>query len=389
MTAETDYTTGDCLHFPAMPPSFSERLLAWYDRAGRKDLPWQLDKTPYRVWVSEVMLQQTQARTVIPYFERFVERFPSPQALADAPSAEVLKHWAGLGYYARARNLHLAARRVRERFHGEVPQQYEDLISLPGVGRSTAGAILALCFNQPFPILDGNVKRVLARHQDVAGWPGEAAVSRRLWALSEASLPDERVSDYTQAIMDLGAVTCTRNRPRCDACPVSRDCKARIRGRVAERPARRPRRPKPTRSTVMLIVTHGDQVLLQRRPATGVWGGLLCLPEVERLSDVAAWCRRRLGFEEKATRWDGFAHEFTHFKLNVEPVAVHCRRTPLQISERDEVFWCKIRDAQDVGVPAPVRKLLAQLDRAVQNRGNTNDATHRPMPKIEERSPRA
>lgn len=372
-----------------MSPSFSERLLAWYDRAGRKDLPWQLDKTPYRTWVSEVMLQQTQAQTVIPYFKCFIKEFPSPRKLAAAPLGEVLKHWAGLGYYARARNLHLAAHRICERFGGEVPQQYEDLISLPGVGRSTAGAILALCFDQPLPILDGNVKRVLTRHQDVAGWPGEAAVSRRLWALSEALLPNKRTSDYTQAIMDLGAVVCTRTRPQCTACPVSQDCKARIRGRVAERPARRPRRPKPTRSTVMLIVTHGDQVLLKRRPAAGVWGGLLCLPEVERLSDVAPWCRRRLGFEEKTIRWDGFTHEFTHFRLNVKPVAVHCRRQPSKISERDEAFWYRICDAQSAGVPSPVRKLLAQLDRAVQSYGETNDGTHRSMPKTEERSPRA
>ncbi len=344
-----------------MPLSFSSRLLAWHDRAGRKGLPWQLDKTPYRVWVSEIMLQQTQVQTVIPYFKRFVGEFPTVAALAAARPDEVLKYWAGLGYYARARNLHRAAQQIRAQFGGELPRRHTDLVGLPGVGRSTAGAILALCFEQPFPILDGNVKRVLARHEDIGGWPGEADVARRLWALSETLLARKRISDYTQAIMDLGATVCTRARPRCGDCPVSRDCKARINGCIAERPGTRPRRHKPTRSTVMLIVTHADEVLLQRRPATGVWGGLLCLPEVGRIDDVGSWCRRRLGLEAAPVRWNRLTHEFTHFKLSIKPVAVHCRRTPRRVMEGSHLVWCKIRAAGDLGVPAPVKKLLAQI----------------------------
>ncbi len=345
-----------------MPLSFSSRLLTWYDRAGRKDLPWQLDKTPYRVWVSEIMLQQTQAQTVIPYFVRFIKRFPTPAALAAAPLDEVLKQWAGLGYYARARNLQLAARQLCARFDGEVPRQYEHLVALPGIGRSTAGAILALCFDRAFPILDGNVKRVLARHENVAGWPGKAAVARQLWTLAETLLPRRRVSDYTQAIMDLGAGVCTRARPRCGDCPVSRDCKARLSGCVAERPAIRPPRRKPTRSTVMLIVTHRDRVLLRRRPATGIWGGLLCLPEVEQPGDAASWCRRQLGLEAETVRWQSLMHEFTHFKLSIKPMAVHCLRPPRRVMEENNLVWYKIRDADGAGVPAPVKKLLARLD---------------------------
>ena len=353
-----------------MPRSFSARLLAWYAREGRHDLPWQTDRSPYRTWVSETMLQQTQVETVIPYFERFTRKFPTPAALASASLDEVLGYWAGLGYYARARNLHRAAREVCERFDGALPQRYEELVALPGIGRSTAGAILALCFGQPFPILDGNVKRVLARHANVKGWPGKAAVARRLWVLSEERLPPERgkrIGAYTQAIMDLGSMVCTRMQPRCDECPVSADCKARIAGCIAECPGRRPRRSKPERSTVMLIVTYGDRVLLRKRPASGVWGGLLCPPEIERADDASGWCRHRLGREAEVTCWDGLVHEFTHFKLHISPVAVELRHIPRQVREGDDLVWCKMPLADGVGVPAPVRKLLARLEQTRTN----------------------
>ena len=358
-----------------MLSSFSDRLLAWYDREGRRGLPWRIVRTPYRVWVSEIMLQQTQVRTVIPYFKSFVERFPTPASLAAARRDDVLRQWAGLGYYARARNLHLAARRVRERFGGELPRRYEDLAALPGIGRSTAGAILTLCFGQAFPILDGNVRRVLARHRDVAGWPGEAAVARRLWELSSALLPRRRAADYTQAIMDLGATVCTRGSPRCRDCPVARDCRARVGGFVAERPTARPKKRKPSRTVVMLIVTCDDEVLLQRRPEAGTWGGLLSLPEVGARDDVLPWCRRRLGREAEAVPWDRLAHEFTHFSLGIEPVAVHLDRPPRRVMENGGLDvgdggldvgdggleWFRIRDAAGAGVPAPVRKLLIRL----------------------------
>ena len=344
-----------------MPSSFSKRLLIWYDHAGRKDLPWQLDKTPYRVWVSEVMLQQTQVQTVIPYFERFVRKFPTLSVLAAASIDEVVKYWAGLGYYARARNLHLAARQICEQFDGKVPQKYEDLIALSGIGRSTAGAILALCFNQPFPILDSNVKRVLTRHKNIEGWPGKADVSQQLWALSATLLPRENIADYTQAMMDLGAMVCTRIRPHCNDCPVSLDCEAYIKKCIADRPSTLPKRKKPMRSAAMLIITHDDKVLLQRRPSTGIWSGLLCLPEIRQANDAATWCQRQFGIETDALRWDKMTHEFTHFKLNIYPVVIHLRRLPHQIMESDNFVWCKIRHAKNAGVPAPIKKLLTQL----------------------------
>ena len=358
-----------------MASNFSSSLIAWHDLAGRKDLPWQIDKTPYKVWVSEIMLQQTQVHTVIPYFKRFIKKFPMPQTLADAKLDEVLKLWAGLGYYARARNLHLAAQSVCEQFDGEVPRRYEELVSLPGIGRSTAGAILALCFDQAFPILDGNVKRVLTRHENVAGWPGKATVARQLWSLSEVLLPRKRISDYTQAIMDLGSLVCTRRNPSCGDCPVSQSCKAHIGKCINERPATRPKRCKPTRSTVMLIITHADKVLLQRRPTSGIWGGLLCLPEVERINDASSWCRRRLGYDKKTTRWNDLAHEFTHFKLNIKPVAIHFQRLPKRVMEKSDLFWCKIRNADDAGVPAPIRKLLIQLNKSTHVNKSTQVET--------------
>ena len=346
--------------------SFSSRLLRWYDREGRKDLPWQIKSTPYRVWVSEIMLQQTRVQTVIPYFERFVKQFPDVTQLADAGRDAVLQQWAGLGYYARARNLHRAAVRMCEQFNGQVPQRYEELITLPGIGRSTAGAILALCFEQALPILDGNVKRVLARHRDIAGVPSNAATAKKLWALSQSLLPSRGIADYTQAIMDLGATICTRRNPHCADCPLSQDCKALIHDRVEQRPATRPRRAKATRSTVMLLVTHNDSVLLIKRPANGVWGGLLSLPEVKHVGEATPWCLRKFGIREQAVRWDKLTHEFTHFKLRIQPVAIECRNMPRQVMEREDFVWCKIRDADRAAIPAPVKKLL--LRRATQAR---------------------
>ena len=308
------------------------------------------------------MLQQTQARTVVPYFERFVASFPTVTALAAASPDEVLRLWAGLGYYARARNLHVAARQLCERFNGELPSRYELLIQLPGIGRSTAGAILALCFDQTFPILDGNVKRILTRHRDIEGWPGKTEVAKRLWAVSAELLPKERIADYTQAIMDLGAMLCTRTQPRCGACPVSSDCKARIGGRVADRPAPTPGRHRPVRSVAMLMITYGDEVLLQRRPAAGIWGGLLCLPEINRSDDAVGWCRRQVGVGGEARRWSKFRHEFTHFGLDIYPIGIHLRKRPRSVMKSSDKFiWYKICDASHAGVPAPVRKLLAKL----------------------------
>lgn len=238
--------------------NFAARLLRWYDRHGRKDLPWQRARTPYTVWVSEVMLQQTQVATVIPYFERFMARFPDVRTLADAPLDAVLAHWSGLGYYSRARNLHRAAQQIRDRHGGVFPEDMDAIAALPGIGRSTAGAILAQALGQRHAILDGNVKRVLTRHRAIAGWPGQSAVERRLWEIAEAETPHARVADYTQAIMDLGAMVCTRARPRCGACPVADDCAARAAGTVSRYPAPKPRKTLPVRQTRMLLVTNGE-----------------------------------------------------------------------------------------------------------------------------------
>ena len=344
-----------------MSVSFSNRLLVWYDREGRRDFPWQIDKTPYRIWVSEIMLQQTQAQTVIPYFESFIARFPTMSTLAAASIDEVLKLWAGLGYYARARNLHLAARQICERFDCKIPSRYELLTELPGIGSSTAGAILALGFGRSFPILDGNVKRVLTRHNDIEGWPGRACVAKQLWSLSRELLPRKRIADYTQAIMDLGATVCTRGQPLCSVCPVSSDCKAKIEGCIADRPTPAPRRHKSTRSVQMLVVTCNDEVLLQRRPAGGIWGGLLSLPEVGYSSDAATWCQRRFGVCAKIHRWEKFVHKFTHFSLSIYPVNIHLQNMPRRIMEGDSSVWYKIIEAGQAGVPAPVKALLEKL----------------------------
>ncbi|MGB8326770.1 MAG: A/G-specific adenine glycosylase, partial [Steroidobacteraceae bacterium] len=271
-------------------------LIVWHETGGRHELPWQRGRSLYRVWISEIMLQQTQVATVIPYYERFIARFPTVRALADASIDDVLHLWSGLGYYARARNLHQAAQRIRDEFAGEFPGDFASVASLPGIGRSTAGAILALALNQRFAILDGNVKRVLARYFGVAGNATERAVEKRLWVLSERCTPVERVDDYTQAIMDLGATLCTRSRPLCALCPLATDCVARRQGRQTEFPA--PRRSAPhgmrrAKRVVMLLARARDQsVLLEKRPPRGIWGGLWCLPEFASEAAARAFAQR-------------------------------------------------------------------------------------------------
>ncbi len=278
---------------------FAERLLAWFDRHGRSGLPWQTDPTPYRVWVSEVMLQQTQVATVIPYFERFMARFPTVQALAAAPLDEVLHLWTGLGYYARARNLHACAQALVDPTRRRIPASHRRASALPGIGRSTAGAILALSRGERHPILDGNVKRVLARVFGIAGDPSSAPVLKALWTQAEVCTPAARVAAYTQAIMDLGATVCTRTRPACTVCPMNGDCLAAREGRQAELPGAKRRRVRPAREAVLLIAETGEDasraVLLERRPAPGIWGGLWSPPQFDNESAALAWCRRELG----------------------------------------------------------------------------------------------
>ncbi|HVT32260.1 MAG TPA: A/G-specific adenine glycosylase [Rhodanobacteraceae bacterium] len=337
---------------------FSAALLAWFDAHGRKDLPWQHPRTPYRVWLSEVMLQQTQVRTVVAYFDRFVDALPTLRALADAPLDRVLALWSGLGYYSRARNLHAAARICVERHGGELPCEPDALAALPGIGRSTAGAILAQAHGMRFPILDGNVRRVLARCHGVRGWPGAASVQQTLWNLAELHTPADRVADYTQAIMDLGATVCTRSRPRCGACPVASDCIALHDGKVAELPERKPARPKPTRATTMLIVRDGaGRVLLERRPPTGVWAGLWSVPEAPDSATAAHALRDRFAVEANgAIALDPFVHTFSHYHLHVTPL-VAAAAAGARVAD-GESGWFSREQWTALGLPAPVRRLL-------------------------------
>jgi A/G-specific adenine glycosylase len=342
---------------------FARRLLRWHDRHGRHDLPWQHPATPYRVWVSEVMLQQTQVGTVIPYFLKFMECFPDVRALAAAPQDAVLHRWSGLGYYARARNLHRAARMICEQFGGALPQDLEALMALPGIGRSTAGAILALSADRPFPILDGNVKRVLSRYHAVPGWPGRRQVEDELWRLSASHLPQKRAGAYTQAIMDLGATLCTRSHPRCDDCPLGNSCRARREGLQAQLPGKKPRRALPTRSTVFAMIENRDgEILLERRPPSGVWGGLWSFPECAPERDMADWLRERFGWSAKEIQQRPLLrHTFTHFHLDIQPVRVRLRAGGGRVAEADDMVWLKPAPDMNRGLAAPVRKLIDDM----------------------------
>ena len=341
--------------------SFADRLLRWFDQHGRKDLPWQVDD-PYRVWLSEIMLQQTQVQTVIPYYERFVERFPEVVTLADAPVDDVLAHWSGLGYYARARNLHKAAQLVRDDHGGSFPQTLDELQALPGVGRSTAGAILSLAFGQRHPILDGNVKRVLARHRAIAGWPGKSAVANALWAAADECTPPHRVAAYTQAIMDLGATLCTRTKPACALCPVNGDCRALAAGDPTAYPGRKPKKDKPLRSTRMLLATSGDALYLERRPASGIWGGLWSLPELDDDTPAGQWCERTIGEPaDGEEQWGTLRHSFSHYDLDIQPVVLRLSVQPDAVRDRDDAVWYRLDDAPPGGLAAPVKKLIQAL----------------------------
>lgn len=343
-----------------MPADFAARLLAWFDEHGRKDLPWQRDITPYRVWISEIMLQQTQVATVIPYFERFMASFPDVTTLADASEDAVLAHWSGLGYYARARNLHKAARLVRDEHGGAFPESFDAVVALPGIGRSTAGAILSIACGQRHPILDGNVKRVLARHAAVDGWPGTTRVADTLWSLADDLTPTGRVADYTQAIMDLGATLCTRNRPACADCPVAADCRAFAAGDVDRYPGRKPKREKPLRQTTMLLAVAGNELYLERRPASGIWGGLWSLPETD--DDPVRWCAERLAGEPaETTRWATLRHSFSHYDLDILPVVLRLDDASRKVHDNDDGQWVALNADPPGGIAAPVRKLIDVL----------------------------
>jgi len=350
--------------------AFTEQLLKWYRRCGRHALPWQHPPDPYRVWVSEIMLQQTQVRTVIPYFRRFMARFPDVQALADADLDTVLHQWTGLGYYARARNLHRAARRIRDEHGGRIPDGLEQLRDLPGIGRSTAGAILALSRNRPHPILDGNVKRVLSRYHAVAGWPGQRRVEERLWELAARYTPKRRAAAYTQAIMDLGATVCTRARPACGECPVAAGCAARRRGQQSQFPGKKPARTLPVRQTCFTILENdAGRVLLQRRPPAGIWGGLWSFPECPADADVAAWIKRSFGSKVYGLRRETpLRHTFSHFHLDITPVRAVLRAPADAIRDEGDVVWVDPGRDLNLGVAAPVKKILESLSQSNDGR---------------------
>ncbi len=338
-------------------------LLAWWQRHGRKDLPWQQDPTPYRVWVSEIMLQQTQVATVARYYDRFMARFPSVIELAAAPLDEVLHQWSGLGYYARARNMHRAACLVAKTTAQSFPKNFDELVALPGIGRSTAGAILALACDQAHAILDGNVKRVLARVFNVQGWPGKSTVARELWAHAESCTPAKQAANYTQAIMDLGASLCRRSKPACADCPLQTICTAYARGCQEELPGRAPKRQRPQRSTAVFVVLRNDgRVLLHKRPSEGIWGGLWGLPEAGKPEEAAEFCTQQLGMSPvKLDVRPAIAHGFTHFDLSMTPVVVRVDSAPNRVMETDQWLWYNLRDPDKVGLAAPVSRLLKEI----------------------------
>lgn len=344
--------------------SFAEKILKWFYSHGRKDLPWQRNPSPYRVWVSEIMLQQTQVSTVIPYYQRFMNRFPTLSKLAAASLDDVYSLWSGLGYYARAKNLHKSAQIIQSKHRGCFPKDYDDVIALPGIGRSTAGAILSISRRERFPILDGNVKRVFCRHFAVNGWPGNATVVEQLWALSEKHTPWNEVNHYTQAIMDLGATICTRSKPKCTLCPIASTCQAKKLNKISEYPATRATQIKPARSTALLLIVQSKnkQILLEKRPENGIWGGLWSLPECAIEENIKSWCRKKLKMTtQKINIWPMFRHTFSHFHLDIHPTLCQVDRLPRQ-NNLSSLSWYSWQQAQLLGIPAPIKKLLKKME---------------------------
>lgn len=341
------------------PPSFAQQLLAWFDLHGRHDLPWQQPKTPYRVWVSEIMLQQTQVQTVIAYFERFMLRFPKLQDLANASQDEVLAHWSGLGYYARGRNLHKAAQMIVAEHAGVFPQSYDEIVALPGIGRSTASAILSIAFGQNYAILDGNVKRVLSRYDAVETWPGEKQTEQALWKRAQTLMDTPRAGDYTQAIMDLGATLCRRSRPDCGSCPVSDGCKAYARQAVVEFPRSKPKTIKPTREAYMLLALNSkQQIFLQKRPQKGIWGGLWSLPQFETEQQLCSILGQDTSEAIALEALPLLKHSFTHYHLEIHP-----RVFKMDSSSGLAGQWLSVAQALEMGLPAPIRKLIEKTEK--------------------------
>ncbi len=343
-----------------MRETFSKLVLTWFAKHGRKDLPWQQNISAYRVWLSEIMLQQTQVKTVIPYFERFTQRFPTIKSLAEASQDEVLHYWTGLGYYARARNLHAAAKMIMAEFNGIFPHDILDIIRLPGIGRSTAGAISSIAFQQAQPILDGNVKRVLARYCAIEGYPGERSVSEKLWQVASDFTPEKNVAHYTQAMMDLGATICTRSKPKCNACPLQKNCQAHQLGQETDFPQAKPRKIMPVKKTIMLLLqNNAGEILLVKQPPTGIWASLWLLPQCANTKDIKSWCADHELSIIKRTTLPAFRHTFSHYHLDIQPIKMTVTEKAYQVRESGRYLW--YNGSQQIGLAKPVKFLLDNL----------------------------
>jgi len=368
---------------------FSQALLQWFDEYGRHDLPWQKDINPYRVWVSEIMLQQTQVKTVIPYYLKFMQSFPTIGALANASQDDVLSHWAGLGYYARGRNLHKAAQQIVEEHQSTFPDSFEDIVALPGIGKSTAGAILSISLYQRFAILDGNVKRVLSRYFAIEGWPGQKTIETQLWRLAEELTPQTRFNDYTQAIMDLGATLCTRSKPMCTECPVNQGCKAYANNNVTQFPTKKPKKDKPIKQAWLLILENDkDEIFLEKRPQKGIWGGLWSVPEFETIQLCQETVQSQGSSVDSLIEWDTFRHTFSHYHLEIHPVYKRDKpgrntngplannvaegRADYSQTQRatDTAQWVSLEQLLQgkIGLPAPVLTMVEELENRKHNR---------------------
>lgn len=341
---------------------FATRIINWQKVHGRHSLPWQNTHGPYAIWVSEIMLQQTQVAAVIGYYAKFMARFSSIAVLANATQDEVLQHWSGLGYYSRARNLHNAAQKIVDEHGGEFPQDFAAILALPGIGRSTAAAISSFAFGKAEPIMDGNVKRVFARNFLIEGWTGLPKVEKKLWLLADELMPQTNMIAYTQGLMDLGATLCTRSKPKCMLCPLVETCGAYATNRVKELPASKPRKVIPQKQTTMLILLRGNEVMLERRPPTGIWGGLWSLPEINMTDIATEIAASRFGLEAEADNpQEIIRHVFTHFKLDITPQPLQIIAKPLQAHAASQVVWLPISEAITAAIPTPVRKILMRI----------------------------
>lgn len=348
---------------------FASAILEWYEKYGRKNLPWQQNKTAYSVWLSEIMLQQTQVATVIPYYERFLQRFPTVIDLANAQQDEVLHLWTGLGYYARARNLHKAAKIVAQQYQGQFPLDIEDMNALPGIGRSTAAAILSSVFKQPHAILDGNVKRTLARSFAVAGWPGQKKVESQLWAYAEEHTPRNDVDKYNQAMMDMGAMVCTRSKPKCGLCPIESMCVANQQGNPLDYPGKKPKKDKPLKQTWFAIIHFNGHIWLEQRPQVGIWGGLFCFPQsedknIEKILNKLEITDAMIEYRQNLI---AFRHTFSHYHLDITPILFDLSKQPHLVMEGSQGLWYNLSKPIEIGLAAPVKQLLESLPHELEN----------------------